>query len=481
MASAAQRTDRSEQRVIIHPSASFLHRSAERGCLSLRDSIFITFKQNLYPAEHPEPNGWLTKCVKDLEIDPALTLADLYRDSPLARIARKIYRGQVDSIVSNERMVYRLACVRSRPELEAKPRLLAELRRRAQAFYFDNGGRFTKFKIDLALVKAASGATTIRDWILLDRYWHLYTDEPWAWSAHQKLEEELIERIRLRNTMIVQDMEAERNPRFNTTYGATLKQRLLKGFDRVTSSLQAEAEETKTRPDQKLRLEYMVLKLGLLRTPCTQEILNKILEPLIAQTPAEIRELARAKEEKNASLRKTYQSELDSIRCCIDREKLRKHYVDPTDDYLDIVLAYNAADQRKYWHCMIDLEDWTPEDYIDVAKGEWGFKTAELQAVIDEATPYDRTVGQYLSLVLAPDPYEQSDLLLDLSCPENVVDLFVQRLRACDEKALRIVTSYFPKAPKSIPGEALEEDMVLGSPIPPTDTSGDLSSSKVLD
>ncbi len=423
----------------------FLHMQLNIESLSLSQGLSITLLKYLYPQSIEvclSMRRTVERWNEPLENAGQIILAALQDDTdPLDVEVRDAFQSSVQSILDRAHTVFVRARVQSQPELEAKVRLLKELKKQALNFYMDHGGRENKEKIDRAMASACLALTPYNQTVL-DNYWKMVAKHPWAGEHHEQLEEDLYKLLAETTEKTLNAFELF-TPPFHTTYGRRLKTTLLESFLELAEDCMQKRRLAKTE-ELKIQLDYLRLRGQLIFRPAVQGIVRKSLLPLLSDPPEKIQKLAEKRHARTIETLESCQLDLDSFACLTDPTKIREGWglTEPSDAYLEYVRSTNVKRRDHLTQICKNLLPYANfEECLKWAQQQYGFIPDELRTVLSEESAYDRTIRKYFALtcpVEADEEFPDEDLILDLASMTDPVAYFIQRLRKLDEEALAL-------------------------------------------
>ncbi len=407
----------------------FLHVRLQIESLSFSDRAYLMLQRCLYPGCSDRASlSYLNQVFRvfkeTLRIEGPILLRKYDVETAFGRCAQKVIDQQLS--------VFSRARVKSQPELEKKWRLLRDLKKEGLILYFSRGGKQLKQQMDEVLAKASDHWNTEKQ-AIVNAYWDLLLEDPWAAERHAERERDFYEAINTELSKITNNaLESVQSPNF----GYALKKVLGKSFRPLVSVWIRRRQESKLESDH-IIFDYLIFKAVIFFNSLLCKSLRETLEPLIAITPEKLKQLTAKKKAHTQLLLAHYLERLRSPQCCIDKEKLPQKWISfSTEEFVTAFIEINRKERNKSLEKITELQKITDEDCLAWAKQQWNFDPKELQQVLDKETDYDKKVIQFLSLTVPQD--EKDDLYLDVDTLKEPIVFFADRFKKCDEQALAL-------------------------------------------
>jgi hypothetical protein len=438
-------TDSNVQQTLRHvhdplPSP-LLNLSLMRNLFSWAERLAVTYQQALSPHEVPSLSALTLSLGQDSAFARIahnlnqLALETLEEGEPKLALLLEEARRLIEAQIASDRAIQ--AKAQSLQDLREKALQISSLKEQAFIFYFNNGGRETRQKLDEAMVSAATGVLKSQDRTIPDLYWKAAASNPWGAEWHQVLEKGVYHFFCQAMQEGFYRMNSLSNPQFKKLYGCFLKKSLKNSIKIVAKQWLLRRDQVKFMGDV-IKLNYMILKGRLWTTPLIQHCLKKILEPLIFKTEHAVQNLASQKAEQIQKQIAAHLEELNSPSCCIDPAVITKEGGCP-EGQLECRLHVNKSQRERCLKALAQLQAFTFEDCLKWACQEWGYNPLEMKSVLAEETPFDRNVIAVLSLTsVIEDPEEE--LKLDLTALPDPIAYFAKRFKERDEQALALLS-----------------------------------------
>jgi hypothetical protein len=406
------------------------HQRMGRDLLPLSELISLDLHYPASALTDEKGNAGLKRMVERLGPAGQLMLCQL-EHSPQARRFFETVQGIINSV--------RGRFIEAKLELEtvANSELLRTRKQEVLSVYLKSSGVENGKRIDAALAQA-SGDWNSETEATLDAYWPLIKQDPWP-EIHGLFVSEIFDSLHQTGIKIFDQFAMTVSP--NPNYGSQLKAYSFEEFHKWIETLKTMHKKALDKRAQK-KLAYLIFKAELFYPTMIRGKLRVVLMPFIQNTPDAIQALVEKKQKKNKEQIENLQKELNSSRCCIDPEQVKKMWPDATDLLVE-QLKMNRELREKVSK---DLQALSSEDCFKWAQQLGGFNFEELQKTLNDNsfTLFDRKIIELLSYLIPDeeekDPLEEA-LVLNLS-PADAVAYFTKKLRERDRIAYTRLCSH---------------------------------------